>query len=123
MSKWRVFQSAADKRFWGIESSDQRLTENGDELIAPPCMAEHNAKAIVEAHNDAESEINRLRERLGPRGLEVIIIDGAGHYVSQKVKAEFDRLRARMRRAADSSTDAVVARDLREALSPLTPAT
>jgi hypothetical protein len=34
-----------------------------------------------------------LRERLGPRGLEVIEIDGANHYVNEKIKAEIERLR------------------------------
>jgi hypothetical protein len=43
---------------------------------------------------EAADEIERLRERLGPRGLEVIMIDGAGHYVNEKVKAEIERLRA-----------------------------
>lgn len=38
-------------------------------------------------------EIARLRERLGPRGLEVVMIDGIGHYVNAKVKAEIERLR------------------------------
>ena len=38
-------------------------------------------------------ELEMLRERLGPRGLEVVEIDGAGHYVNEKVKAEIERLR------------------------------
>lgn len=38
-------------------------------------------------------ENRRLRERLGPRGLEVVMIDGAGHYVNEKVKAEIEALR------------------------------
>lgn len=42
---------------------------------------------------DAAREIKRLRDRLGPRGLEVVEIDGAGHYVNEKVKAEIERLR------------------------------
>lgn len=44
---------------------------------------------------DAEllEENRRLRERLGPRGLEVVEIDGAGHYVNEKVKAEIEVLR------------------------------
>jgi hypothetical protein len=41
------------------------------------------------------SEVRMLRERLGPRGLEVVVIDGAGHYVNKKVKAEIERLRKR----------------------------
>lgn len=42
---------------------------------------------------EAVDEIERLRERLGPRGLEVVGIDGIGHYVNEKVKAEIERLR------------------------------
>lgn len=40
-----------------------------------------------------QEELRMLRERLGPRGLEVVMIDGAGHYVNEKVKAEIERLR------------------------------
>jgi hypothetical protein len=40
-----------------------------------------------------EAEIERLRERLGPRGLVVAMIDGAGHYVNETVAAELDHLR------------------------------
>lgn len=51
-----------------------------------------------------ESEVleenRRLRERLGPRGLEVVEIDGAGHYVNEKVKAEIDALRHAVQMAA-----------------------
>jgi hypothetical protein len=43
---------------------------------------------------EARAEIKRLRERLGPLGLEVVMINGAGHYVNKKVKAEIERLRA-----------------------------
>lgn len=56
-----------------------------------------NAAFIVRAvneHEEVTAEIKRLRERLGPRGLEVVFIDGAGHYVNEKVKAEIERLRA-----------------------------
>jgi hypothetical protein len=44
----------------------------------------------------AKDEIKRLRERLGPVGLEVVEIDGAGHYVNEKVKAEIERLTAQL---------------------------
>lgn len=52
-------------------------------------------QAAIEATG---TEIGRLRERLGPRGLEVVMIDGAGHYVNEKVKAEIERLRAYQQR-------------------------
>lgn len=42
-------------------------------------------------------EIKHLRERIGPRGLEVVMIDGAGHYVNEKVKAEIDTLRSALK--------------------------
>lgn len=45
---WRAFRCAAWPKFWGIE----RIAATSDEEpIVPPCMAEHNAKAIAEAHN------------------------------------------------------------------------
>lgn len=40
-----------------------------------------------------QEELRMLRERLGPCGLEVVMIDGAGHYVNEKVKAEIEKLR------------------------------
>jgi hypothetical protein len=43
-------------------------------------------------------EIERLRQRLGPRGLEVVIIDGYGHYTNAAVKAEIERLRGVLRK-------------------------
>lgn len=41
----------------------------------------------------AYDEIKRLRERLGPRGLEVVMIGDTGHYVSKDVKKEIESLR------------------------------
>lgn len=38
----------------------------------------------------------KLRERLGPRGLEVVMIGDAGHYVSELVKAEIESLRVQL---------------------------
>jgi hypothetical protein len=35
----------------------------------------------------------KLRERLGPRGLEVVLIGDIGHYVNKAVKAEIESLR------------------------------
>lgn len=59
-------------------------------------------KLVRNNHTDygqALAEIERLRERLGPRGLEVVEIDGAGHYVNGAVKTEIERLRDLLRRA------------------------
>lgn len=39
-------------------------------------------------------EVERLRERLGPRGLEVVMIGDTGHYVNETIKAEIDGLRS-----------------------------
>ena len=39
-------------------------------------------------------ELRMLRERLGPRGLEVVQIEGRGHYVNEAVKAEIEKLRS-----------------------------
>ena len=58
---------------------------------------------------EAGAEIKRLRERLGPLGLEVVLINGAGHYVNKKVKAEIERLRAALEDIAgdDSLPDGI----------------
>jgi hypothetical protein len=48
---------------------------------------------LADDYRSLQAENKRLRERLGPHGLEVIEIDGAGHYVNRVVKAEIERLR------------------------------
>lgn len=45
---------------------------------------------------DLLAENTKLRERLGPLGLEVVEIDGAGHYVNAKVKTEIETLRSKL---------------------------
>lgn len=45
----------------------------------------------------ASDEERRLRERLGPRGLEVVTINGNAHYVNEAVKAEIERMRGVLR--------------------------
>ncbi|MGY4621994.1 hypothetical protein ACVWZ4_007221 [Bradyrhizobium sp. USDA 4472] len=57
------------------------------------CATIEKAEELWGRRIDPAGEINRLRERLGPRGLEVVDIDGAGHYVNAKVKTEIERLR------------------------------
>lgn len=47
-----------------------------------------------------QEELRMLRERLGPRGLEVVSINGSEHYVNEAVKAEIEHLRDLLRRAA-----------------------
>ena len=41
-------------------------------------------------------ENEMLRERLGPRGLEVVVIGDAGHYVNKAVKDEIESLRLQL---------------------------
>jgi multidrug efflux pump subunit AcrB len=43
---------------------------------------------------EAADELDRLYKRLGPQGLEVVMIGDTGHYVNEAVKAEIERLRA-----------------------------
>jgi uncharacterized protein YoxC len=38
----------------------------------------------------------KLRERLGPHGLEVVMIGDSGHYVNQAVRAEIESLRRQL---------------------------
>jgi hypothetical protein len=42
------------------------------------------------------AENERLRERLGPRGLEVVMIGDRGHYVNETVKRELESLRLQL---------------------------
>lgn len=62
-------------------------------LLARCAIAADILESQAKALSDAEAERDRLRERLGPRGLEVVVIEGRGHYVNQAVKSEIERLR------------------------------
>jgi hypothetical protein len=52
-----------------------------------------------------EAENNRLLERLGPRGLEVVFIGDTGHYVNVKIKAHIEKLEAALREAVRIAYD------------------
>jgi hypothetical protein len=56
----------------------------------PAAASTMNQAADMLAAKDAE--IERLCERLGPRGLVVVNIGPAGHYVSEAVAAHIERL-------------------------------
>ena len=57
-------------------------------------LKRERAVELLALFADMQNEIDMLRKRLGPRGLQVIEIDGAGHYVNAKVRGEIERLRA-----------------------------
>jgi aspartate/glutamate racemase len=77
--------------------------KEGDISIGKELLIHEVEKIAADARADREnlhqrvkellSENAKLLERLGPRGLEVVIIGNTGHYVSSAVKAEIDRLR------------------------------
>ena len=50
--------------------------------------------AIKKERDDLQAELERVRERVGQRGLEVVMIGKVGHYVSTAVKEELERVRA-----------------------------
>lgn len=50
-------------------------------------------------------ELRMLRERLGPRGLQVVMIKGSGHYVNEAVKDEIERLRAQVKIARNQRNE------------------
>jgi hypothetical protein len=50
-----------------------------------------------------EAENIRLSERFGKYGLEPILINGVGHYVSAKVKDRIEKLEAALRDIADGA--------------------
>jgi hypothetical protein len=67
---------------------------------AKAARVELEAKITEIAELTAENA--RLKERLGPHGLEFIEIDGVGHYVNEVVRAEIDRLRSEPRSSRTS---------------------
>ncbi|WP_130228895.1 Lar family restriction alleviation protein [Bradyrhizobium sp. Leo121] len=66
-----------------------RLADEIEQMASRPLYAAPAPATLQEIME----ENRKLRERLGPRGLEVIEIGGAGHYVNEKVKAEIVILR------------------------------
>ena len=74
-----------------IERLRAIIRADGEQHAAHVKVIEHSQDVRLDAY---KAEIERLRERLGPRGLEVIEINGAGHYVNIKVRDEIERLRS-----------------------------
>jgi len=73
------------------------MTTAGDDIVERLVDQRHARNpdgTLYRDLTDAIAEIRRLRERLGPFGLEVIWIDEHGHYVNARVKAEIEALRA-----------------------------
>lgn len=72
-------------------------------------------KTLLAAERErCEVEIRRLRERLGPHEMEVVLIAGAGHYVNKRVKAEIEQLRTDI--AAERERSRLRSNRLREAI-------
>jgi len=108
--------ASADRAAWAINGAHEFAEKMREPYVCPPVpLADVDVAAIIKAAQDylrdgygaqpkdkamADQLGNVLRkyealeERLGPRGLEVVMIDGAGHYVNEKIKAEIERLRA-----------------------------
>lgn len=74
--------------------------------------ARHSHYEPAPVCQEAAEEIRRLRERLGPRGIEVVMIDDTGHYVNEKVKAEIERLREENRHFREATVAAMTSSPL-----------
>ena len=72
----------------------------------------------ADALSALQAENERLKERIGPRGLEVVEIDGAGHYVNFIVLDEIKRLRAKLTARSLERDD--LSRQLAEARETIT---
>ena len=79
-----------------MEAADliQRLAAENARLHKEVGTKHDEANRYVNELVDVKAELARLRKRVGPRGLEVVMIDGVGHYVSEAVAKELARLRA-----------------------------
>lgn len=73
-----------------------------DAMTLPDCMMPDGAEPC-RGYGELRDEVERLRERLGPHGLEVVMIAGAGHYVNATVKAEIERLERGLKVALDEN--------------------
>lgn len=94
-----VFENRPVDSLYGLLAAVKKAAEGDATLIrirpwaaARPSDMETTEQLRDRGEMAAADEIDRLRERLGPRGLEVVNINGAGHYVSEAVKAEIDHL-------------------------------
>jgi uncharacterized protein YoxC len=63
-----------------------------DEIAVLRADRENLHQRVRELLEDNE----KLRQRLGPLGLEVVMIGDAGHYVNEAVKAEIESLRGQL---------------------------
>ncbi len=88
----------AAARIKELETETEKLC-SGDGWSERDYYMESNVKfaARIKA---LEAENARLTERLGPRGLVVVMIDGRGHYVNEKVAARITELERELDKAA-----------------------
>ena len=73
-----------------------QLTQRTAELEAANTLLYKKNCALGRAEtsiNDLQAELERVRERVGQRGLEVVMIGKVGHYVSTAVKEELERVK------------------------------
>ena len=81
----------------GVKPLQSQLTQRTAELEAANKLLYRKNCALGRAEtiiNDLQAELERVRERVGQRGLEVVMIGKVGHYVSTAVKEELERVRA-----------------------------
>ena len=91
-----------NQNVWHLERDELRaLLDHIEGLTSERDEAREDAQNYIDVSRqqrhwkeEAEAELARLRKRVGPRGLEVVMIDGVGHYVSEAVAKELARLRA-----------------------------
>lgn len=111
----------AFRRICGADAEIERLTKDLRLAVMTESeyvrVIENDAKDIRAELAAANAELVKLRERLGPRGLVVVEIGEAGHYVSVKVAAEIERLRAELAAANERTEQVRLAYDARLSLA------
>ena len=80
------------------------------------------ADVVLRRVEQLKAENTRLTERLGPRGLEVVMVGDTGHYVNVKIKARIEQLEAALRDIKDCYLSRSEVHDIaRAALDPSSP--
>ena len=103
-------------RAWQEKPHNARWFRKIDGTPIPNDLTICIGEAFATALRAKDEEIARLTERLGPRGLEVVMIDGSGHYVSEKVAATIRRLEETLVLSERQTTEQARVKELREAL-------
>lgn len=91
---------AANEKVQFLEKKNSNLLDSSNTVLK--VKADQDVRLA-----DLQAELERVRERVGQRGLEVVMIGKVGHYVSTAVKEELERVRGELATYKETKHDAI----------------